>query len=257
MDIVKIIGQDKVSEFLNSENLEMYNDSSYQIESNQGLVYKLKDGQYFMHPNGGIGHEFVGLLFKNKNDLENTIKKENWPVEHVSKTKWEIYSHYVVKIDSGDFDFFLNFLSEKFKVENKGLNLETMNSLKKKISSKKKLNDDAVLLAYSILIGEIHTRHFGSRWNFYKDHGLYFTYLRPVLINENGDKICNYFESLLTSSLTYNWDVEKCLTELNFYDIKFVKRINEKIITSDHEEILKKLKESNFKSLNDAIGFMN
>ena len=75
MDIVKIIGQDKVSEFLNSENLEMYNDSSYQIESNQGLVYKLKDGQYFMHPNGGIGNEFVGLLFKNKNDLENTIKK--------------------------------------------------------------------------------------------------------------------------------------------------------------------------------------
>lgn len=257
MDIVKIIGQDKVSEFLKSQNLDMHIDFSYQIESNQGFVYNLKDGRYFMHPNGGVDNDFVGLIFKNKEDLDNTIKNETWPVTHLTKTKWEILSDYILKIDTGDFEYFLNFLCKKYKVENKGLSLETMNSIKKKIAIKKEFNDNEVLLSYSILVGEIHTRKFGSKWNFYKDNGLYFSYLRPVLINENGDKICNYFDSFLTKSLFYNWDVEKCLTELKFYDIMYVKRINEKIITSDHEEIVKRLKEGELKNLNETIDFTN
>ncbi|HYE55343.1 MAG TPA: hypothetical protein VD996_10880 [Chitinophagaceae bacterium] len=173
-----------------------YEDFDYQLQTNYGFVYQLKNGQVVFIDNT---FRHGGLIFRDKQCFQQTLDSEIFPFENPHKTLYDSELERIRSIHK-NIDFYRQHLNKVCKLDHKELTREAAQAYLKKLVGRtiRKLTTDTDLVALIAVFGEIMRRETGGKWMLEKWYGTYNPYFIPRILNKR-KQVIHFNDSLLTS----------------------------------------------------------
>ena len=179
--------QDLVDYLKSTENKDAYDDFDYQLHTNYGFVYNLKNGQIVFIPNNFRND---GLLFDNKECFNQFVKADKFPIANPGTNLYDTEIE-TIKAINKQIDFCQHHLNALLRFDYKELNRDTAQVYLRKIIGRtiKKLTTNTDLLALIAIFGEIVRREINGKWVIEKWYGMYNPHYKPRILNNVGKLI--------------------------------------------------------------------
>ena len=196
----------------NNGKINPYDDFNYQLPTNHGWVYELDNGQVIFIANT---FRHGGLIFRDKECFNQTVKADNFPIENPNKNLYDIEIERIKSINR-QIDFYKNHLNTILKFDFQELNREAAQAYIKKVVGRKikKLTTDTDLVALIAIFGEIMRREINGKWVLEKWYDTFNPYFIPRILNKQNELI-HFNDSLLIS---IKWKVTHIDSILNKTD---------------------------------------
>lgn len=171
----------------------------YQLNTNYGFIYPLKDGKRIFIPHD---RRSDGILFKDENILKNILSEDVFPIENPNRNFLESEKDRILDLPN-NVDYFLDFLKKVLKLEFKEIDQNGLKICLSKVVGRKLKGVTTATeeIALIILAGEFIISQYGGEWFLQKRYGLYNPYYEPnILTNE---KKVTMITSIITGSLKW------------------------------------------------------
>jgi hypothetical protein len=191
----KIKKVSELEDYLIKYDLRDPNDFDYQLQTNRGLVYELKNGEFIFIP-GDFTSE--GLLLKNKECFKEIVENDAFPFENPDKDLFQTEIERIKSINK-NIEFYKDHLNKTLKFNFQELTREAAQAYMKKIIGRsiKKLTTNTDLVALIAIIGEIFKREIEGMWVLEKWYGLYNPYYIPCILTKR-NKLIFIGDTILT-----------------------------------------------------------
>ena len=157
-------------------------ESNYQVQTNFGFIYNLKDGKKVFLPND---FKNKGLIFSNAQCLKKVIASDIFPIENPHPNLYEIEIDNIRQINR-KISYYIDHLAKILKLDYSGLNREYCQKCLSKIIGRyiKKITSEKDLVALIAIIGELVRKEVDGYWMLEKWYGLYNPYFIPKILNK-------------------------------------------------------------------------
>lgn len=183
-DRFQIKNSQELIDFLKSnENIDAYRDFDYQLKTNFGFIYNLKSGQVVFIPNNFRGD---GLLFPNKNCLDQIIEADRFPIENPGNNLYDTEIERIKSINK-QIDFYRKHLNTVLKFDFEEISREVAQAYIKRVVGRtiKKLTTNTDLVGLIAIFGELLRKEINGKWVIEKWYGTYNPHYKPRILTKN------------------------------------------------------------------------
>jgi hypothetical protein len=186
-----------------------YFDFDFQLQTNYGFVFILKNGRVAFIPNN---FRDDAILFNNRQSYQKTINSDFFPIENPDKSLYDVEIKRISTINK-QIEFYQTHLNTVLKFDFKKLDIESAQVYMKKIIGRKikKMTTDTDLIALIAILGEILRQRINGKWLLEKWYGTYNPYYMPRILTPS-KKIIHINDYILTS---VKWNVADAEQLLN------------------------------------------
>ena len=165
-------------------------DSDFELETNHSSVYILSNKEIILLTSPSfIGEERKGILFKNKECFDETVKNDIFPLDNIDKTLFEVQMQ---KIDNdliNNIPVLQKLLNDSLNLDLKDINEITLNiyinSLHQRIINKQMSSTE--YFAFATLFSEFFRTKINGKWVLLKKYGSINPYYEPVIVNSRNE----------------------------------------------------------------------
>jgi hypothetical protein len=183
-DCFEIKKSQELIDYLKSmDNKDAHDDFDYQLETNYGFVYRLKNGQVIFLPNNFRND---GLIFKDDQCFNYFLKVDKFPIENPGTDLYDTEIERIKTINR-QIDFYHQHLNKVLKFDFRELDQEAAQAYLKKIIGRtiKQLTTNTDLMALIAVFGEMIRRQINGKWVIEKWYGMYNPHFKPRILDQN------------------------------------------------------------------------
>src|SRR5690348_10681183 len=160
---------DLINYLINFEKRDLAYGFDYQLQTNYGFVYNLKDGKVIFLPNNFQGD---GIIFDSQNCFKETLDSDYFPIENPNKTMFDVERERILQIHK-NIDFYQDHLNNVLKFDFKNIDREVGQAYLKKIVGRtiKKLTTPTDVIALIAAVGKIIKKEKNGKWFLLKRYG--------------------------------------------------------------------------------------
>ncbi|HEX8278454.1 MAG TPA: hypothetical protein VF540_07150 [Segetibacter sp.] len=166
-----------------NENIDVFNDFGYQLQTNYGFVYNLKNKEVAFFPNNFRGD---GLLFQDEDCFQQFVAADKFPIDNPEKSLYDTEIDRIKKINK-QIDFYRIHLNTVLKFDFPEISREAAQAYLKKVIGRtiKKLTTNTDLVALIAVFGEIIRREIDGKWVIEKWYGTYNPHFKPRILTKD------------------------------------------------------------------------
>ena len=187
----KTIKIKKVSELINHLKKngidDPYLESDYQLKTNYGFVYEIKNGEVVFLPHDFRGQ---GLLISDKKEFKKLLKEDRFPIENPIKTIFEGESERLLELPS-QVEHYKDYLNKSLKFEFTSITKESAQLYLKKVVGRtiKTVATNKEKLAIIVIFGHLIKEETNGSWLLLKRYGKYNPYYEPQILTRSNKVI--------------------------------------------------------------------
>jgi hypothetical protein len=195
--------QELIDHLKTHENIDVLYDFEYQLQTNYGYIYSLKDGQVAFIPNNLRDN---ALLFINNKCLDQFVKADKFPIENPGTLLYDTEIDRIKTINK-QINFYHNHLNTVLKFNFSEINRSSVQAYLKKIIGRtiKKLTTNTDLIGLIAVFGEVIRKEINGTWVIEKWYGTYNPYFKPRILT--ADKKLIFIDDMLLVQL--KWEVSQ------------------------------------------------
>lgn len=179
--------QELIDYLKTTENIDAYDDFGYQLQTNYGFVYNLKNGQVVFIPNNFRGN---GLLFQDENCFNHFVTADKFPIDNPGNSLYDTEIDRI-KTFNKQIDFYRAHLNTVLKFDFPEISREAAQAYIKKVVGRtiKKLTTNTDLVGLIAVFGELIRKEIGGKWVIEKWYGTYNPHFKPRILTKDNKLI--------------------------------------------------------------------
>jgi len=173
--------------YLKKHSRDAIIDFDYQLQTNYGFVYQLKNGEVIFIPND---LKSDAILFESKKCFDEIIKKDQFPIPNPGKDMFDIEGERMRTFHL-QAEYYKDHLNKVLKFNFKEITKESVQTYLSKVIGRKikKLTTPTDIVALISVIGELVKRETSGKWILEKRYGMYNPIYEPNIVTSDGNLI--------------------------------------------------------------------
>ncbi|CAN5390314.1 hypothetical protein BH10BAC2_BH10BAC2_47750 [soil metagenome] len=166
-----------------NENIDVYDDFGYQLQTNYGFVYNLKSGQVVFLPNNFRGD---GILFLDEKCFKHFVAADKFPIDNPGNNLYDTEIDRIKTINK-QIDFYRIHLNTVLKFDFEEISHDAAQAYIKKVVGRtiKKLTTNTDLVGLIAVFGELIRIEIGGKWVIEKWYGTYNPRYKPRILTKD------------------------------------------------------------------------
>ena len=187
--------QELVDYLKTTENIDAYEDISYQLQTNYGFIYNLKNGEVVFIPNSFRGD---GFIFQDENCFNHFVAADRFPINNPGDSLYDTEIDRIKTINK-QINFYRSHLNTVLKFNFPEISREAAQAYIKKVVGRtiKNLTTNTDLVGLIAVFGELIRKEIGGRWMIEKWYGKYNPHYKPRILTKDR-KLIFIDDTLLT-----------------------------------------------------------
>lgn len=186
--------QELIDYLKTNEDIDVFEDFGYQLQTNYGFVYNLKSGHVIFLPHNFRGD---GLIFQDEKCFNQIVAADKFPIDNPENNLYDTEIDRIKTINK-QIDFYRVHLNTVLKFDFEEISREAAQAYIKKVVGRtiKKLTTKTDIVGLIAVFGELIRQEIDRRWVIEKWYGTYNPHYKPRILTKD-DKLLFIDDTLL------------------------------------------------------------